>query len=397
MAKVITVWGPPAAGKTTYVADNMGRNDMVFDYDKLMEQVSGRQLYDHNDNLLSYLTGFRGLILSKLAEERNIDTAWIIASYPREALRQTLDGLGAEYVLLDPGKETCANRIREDPLRDNTEWLAVLDRWYERYERHEEDNQGGGGNMAKTKFWAAKKVDETVGELTLYGDISSTTWYGDEVTPQQFKDDLANLGDVKELKVYINSPGGDVFAGQAIYSQLRRHKAKVNVYIDGLAASIASVIAMAGDTVTMPKNAMMMIHSPWVMMAGNAADLRKMADDLEKIQISIEEAYKGKVSVDDDKLKELIAAETWLTAEECLEYGFCDVVEKEKTIAASIEGGFLLLNGQRHDLSRYSNPPKMIMASPGNVPAGEDTQNLDARLLAAYAARVKQLERMIKE
>ena len=118
------------------------------------------------------------------------------------------------------------------------------------------------------KFWSFKALDETTGELLLYGEISDISWWGDEVTPKQFKEDLDALGDIDVLNVYINSPGGDVFAGQAIYSMLKRHKAQVKVYIDGLAASIASLVAMAGDKVIMPANAMMMIHNPWTWCWG---------------------------------------------------------------------------------------------------------------------------------
>ncbi len=188
----------------------------------------------------------------------------------------------------------------------------------------------------------------------LYGEIANETWWGDEVTPKDFKKELDNLGDIDTLNVYINSPGGDVFAGQAIHSMLKRHKAHVNVYIDGLAASIASVVAMAGDKVIMPKNAMMMIHNPWTIAIGNAEDFRKLADDLDQIRESIVEAYKRKTILDEDKIKELMDNETWLTAEECKEYGFADELEEEKEIAASINTNML---------SKYKNTPKEIFES----------------------------------
>ena len=132
------------------------------------------------------------------------------------------------------------------------------------------------------KFWNFKNVSESAGELLIYGPIASESWWGDEVTPKQFKEDLDKLGAIEELNIYINSGGGDVFAGQAIHSILKRHSAKKTVYVDGLAASIASVVAMAGDTIVMPKNAMMMIHKAWTMAVGNANDFRKLADDMEK-------------------------------------------------------------------------------------------------------------------
>jgi ATP-dependent Clp protease protease subunit len=143
------------------------------------------------------------------------------------------------------------------------------------------------------RFWNFKSLDEKMGELTLYGEISNETWWGDEVTPKEFKSDLDNLGEIDTLNIYINSPGGDVFAGQTIYSILKRHKAHKNVYIDGLAASIASVIAMAGNTIFMPKNSMMMIHNPWTIGMGNASEFRKLAEDLDKIRESLIAAYEG--------------------------------------------------------------------------------------------------------
>lgn len=216
------------------------------------------------------------------------------------------------------------------------------------------------------KFWTirAAQDDPSIGELLLYGEISDLMWWGDEVTPKQFKADLDALGDVSEIKVYINSGGGDVFAGQAIHSMLKRHKAKITVYVDGLAASIASVVAMAGDTVIMPRNAMMMVHDPWTIAIGNAKEFRKLADDLEKIGESIVAAYEAKTGMDRDKIVELLDAETWLTAEEAVEMGFADELEEEKAIAASLNGGVLTVNGQAVDLNKFKNPPKLAFIPP---------------------------------
>lgn len=213
--------------------------------------------------------------------------------------------------------------------------------------------------MAKTKFWNFKAKDKDTGELMLYGDISSSTWWGDEVTPKDFKKDLDALGDIKTLNIFINSGGGDVFAGQAIYSMLKRHVSNKVVYIDGLAASIASVIAMAGDKIIMPKNAMMMIHNAWTVAAGNKDDFRKLADDMEKIDDSIVTTYVNKTGKNSDAVKALMDAETWMTADEAVEQGFADEIEQEKKVAASFDGGFLMLNGQQFDLARYKNKPEI--------------------------------------
>ena len=208
------------------------------------------------------------------------------------------------------------------------------------------------------RFWNFKALDEKTGELTLYGEISNETWWGDEVTPKEFKSDLDNLGEIDTLNIYINSPGGDVFAGQTIYSILKRHKAHKNVYIDGLAASIASVIAMAGNTIFMPKNAMMMIHNPWTVGMGNADEFRKLAEDLDKIRESLIAAYEGHSALTRDEIIEIMDAETWLTASECEEYGFCDVVGEEKNMAASID---------KDVLARYKNTPKELIEIENNL------------------------------
>lgn len=219
-------------------------------------------------------------------------------------------------------------------------------------------------NLAKKKFWSMKALDNKAGEVLLYGEISDVSWWGDEVTPKQFKEDLDALGDVETIKVFINSPGGDVFAGQAIYSMLKRHKAQVHVYIDGLAASIASLIAMAGDKVVMPANAMMMIHNPWTLAVGNANDFRKLADDLDKIRDSMITAYGSRSALTTEEIKGLLDAETWLTAQECVEYGFADEVEEAKELAASIDKKFL---------SRYQNIPETLK----KVLDGEKPKNDD--------------------
>lgn len=205
----------------------------------------------------------------------------------------------------------------------------------------------------KKRFWDFKNAVNGTGELYIYGDIVSYKWDDSDTTAQSFKDELEALGDIHTLNMYINSPGGSVFQGQAIYTILKRHKATINAHVDGVAASISSVIPMAADNVLMPRNAMMMVHNPWTMAMGNAKDLRKQADDLDRIRESILEAYLSKTGdkLSRDKLVELLDNETWLTAQECFDYGLCDEIVEAKEIAASIDTELL---------SRFKNVPESL-------------------------------------
>lgn len=180
--------------------------------------------------------------------------------------------------------------------------------------------------MKNNQFWEMKQSGDTL-ELYIYSTVESDHWWKEsETSATHFRDMLAEHRNAKEIKVYINSLGGSVMEGIAIYNQLKRHAAHKTVVIDGFACSIASVIAMAGDTVIMPKNTVMMIHNAWTIASGNAVQLRKAADDLEVINQASKQAYleKSGGKITEEKLTELLDAETYLTAEQCIAYGFAD-------------------------------------------------------------------------
>jgi len=181
-------------------------------------------------------------------------------------------------------------------------------------------------------MWELKQSVEGVLELYIYGYVQGDerNWYGDviksETSANHFRKELEAHKDISEIRIYINSGGGSVFEGTAIYNQLKRHPAKKVVHVDGFACSIASVIAMAGDEVVMPRNALMMIHNMTLGVYGNAAELRKSADDLDTINEAGRQAYLSRAGdkLTEDKLVEMMDAETWLTAEQCIAYGFAD-------------------------------------------------------------------------
>lgn len=168
--------------------------------------------------------------------------------------------------------------------------------------------------------------------LYIYGDIYQTfdDWLSGEEgnTAKGIQKFLDENKDADAIDVYINSMGGDVFEGTAIANQLRRFDGHVTVTVDGFACSIASVIAMAGAEVRMPKNATMMLHNMWTAICGNAAELRKMADDLDVLMEANKSIYLDKAGdkLDYDTLTEMLDAETWLTAEQCVDYGLADTI-----------------------------------------------------------------------
>lgn len=176
------------------------------------------------------------------------------------------------------------------------------------------------------RFEVFNKAEKEEAVLYMYGSIGSG-WFAD-ISSKEVKYQLSKI-DAKTIKVHINSPGGDVFESIAIHNLFKNHKAKIHVYIDGLAASGASVIAMAADKIIMPKNTMMMIHRAWTFTYGNAEQLRKVANDLDKIDIAVTESYTDRFVGERSELEDLLGEESWLTAEECLALGFADELSDE--------------------------------------------------------------------
>lgn len=172
-------------------------------------------------------------------------------------------------------------------------------------------------------------------DITIYEAIGNY-WDGG-ITPKQFSDDLKALGDIDEIYVHLNSPGGQVFDGNTIYNILKNHKARVIVDIEGLAASIASVIAMAGDEIRIAENGMMMVHNASAFAIGDAEAMRKTADMLDKTNSTIISTYAKRTGLDEEKVTDLMNAETWMTAKEALDYGFVDSITDAVEMAAHFD------------------------------------------------------------
>ena len=173
------------------------------------------------------------------------------------------------------------------------------------------------------KFWNfIQNEDTSETELLFNGHISEDTWWGDEVTPALFRDELAKVSG--NLTVWLNSPGGDVFAASQIYSMLKNHKGKVTVKIDGIAASAASVVAMAGEETLISPTGMLMCHNPMTCAMGNKADMEKAIALLDEVKESIINAYAEKSHLSRNKIARLMDEETWMNAEKALQLGFVD-------------------------------------------------------------------------
>lgn len=189
------------------------------------------------------------------------------------------------------------------------------------------------------KFWECKQsANQNEADVFIFGEIVSFKWDDTDTTAASFQKDLKELGEVSQINLHINSPGGSVFEGIAIGNMLRQHKARVVAHVDALAASIASVIVASCDEVIMPENSMLMIHNPWTISMGNAKELRKQADDLDKIAESSVVTYLAKAGekLTEEKIKQIMDEETWMSAQEAYNYGLCDVVESANKVAASI-------------------------------------------------------------
>lgn len=209
--------------------------------------------------------------------------------------------------------------------------------------------------MSKGKFWQVKNYVNADSEILLYGPIASEhSWLGDEVTAKDFADDLESMNG-EPITVRINSGGGDVFAAHAIHNLLVAYKGKVTVVIDGLCASAATIVAMAGDKVIMPANALFMIHNPMIGLNDfyQSAELVKVTAALDKIRDSIVAGYRKRCKASVEQLQAMMDAETWLSAEECLAQGFVDAIEGE--IDTVLDNNKLVVNSAAYDVGGFKN------------------------------------------
>lgn len=253
--------------------------------------------------------------------------------------------------------------------------------------------------MADKKFWRFRNSAESGGdaELILYGSISSESWWGDEVTPKKFSDELKALGDIPALTVRINSGGGDVFAAFAIYNRLlslRNSGVKVSAVVDGWAASAATVICMAADRISIPAAAMFMIHDPAIGSRGyyKAEELEKMSAELKTIKSAIVAAYAGKTGKSAEDISAAMAAETWMDGASAVEAGYCDelISPPENTVVENRSGHFFVDSIEMPDipekvLERFAALGAIHSKASGAAPAapvGKTTKSTEGNNMA---------------
>jgi len=234
----------------------------------------------------------------------------------------------------------------------------------------------------KTRFFKIEAKGAGAAEIFLYDEIGA---FG--ITAKKFRDDLAAVGPVKNLTVFINSPGGEVFDGFAIYNMLVRHPASKTIRIDGLAASIASVIAMAGDKIVMAENSFLLVHRSSGVVIGTGEDMKDFSETMEKFDDSIARAYEKKTGKTHEDILQLMAEETWLSAAEAVEAGFADEVAPAMQVAAFF------------DLSRFTKAPAALSKpaetptapTPAPQPTAVEPDEIRAQVRMEEAARVAQI------
>lgn len=241
----------------------------------------------------------------------------------------------------------------------------------------------------KTFFDIKASVDGKSADVFIMGEITKYAWeeYG-EMSSVIFKEKLDALGEVSLINLYVNSPGGSVFEGIAIGNMLKRHKARVIGYVDALAASIASDIIACCDEVRMPSNAMLMIHNAMNSVFGNSKELRKAADDLDRINEVQVSTYMEKINgkTSEDEIRRMMDEETWLTAQQAYEIGLCDVVESANQMVASISGEWT---------KQFKNIPQQLLQPTASTQMSDEEKALREQILADSKANLTYLNTIL--
>ncbi len=236
-------------------------------------------------------------------------------------------------------------------------------------------------HLQENKSWySIPNIEAKSGQSTCVHIYDEIGVHG--ITAKSFLEDLKKLKG-KDVTVHINSTGGDVFQGQAIYTALKNYSGKVTVKIEGLAASMATIIALAADRVEMTSNSLFMIHSPMSNVFGNKAQMRKQINALEKVETTMLSVYKAKTNISEDDIEQMMARETWLSAHEALELGFVDEVLGAVKVVA------------RYDLSGYQNKTPEEILNTLNIDNHKKESTMSEDLKTWFVGQISDLKQMI--
>lgn len=322
------VSGPPCSGKSTYVRDHMGSRDLVFDYDKVANAVTGKSSHTLADKAYArpFLLAMRAAAVEAWKRgTKGAENFWMITSSQSPVFWAAMDEIEHERVDMGADLETCLNWLEADESRPDKEpWKARIEKWFERKDKSMGKEAAVSPDGKTIQFYITDEIrpDSNVFDWNTgnYKRIESTTGQ------RYFVEHLEGATKDQTVELYINSMGGDVKEALGIVNALKRCPAKVIAYVDGFAASAASVITQGADEIYMPRNTCMMLHNARWVTEGNPKELRKSADDLEVINQTIINSYAVRAGdkLSAQKLQEILDAETWLTAEECIQCGLAD-------------------------------------------------------------------------
>jgi len=308
----------------------MSDKDILYAGDEITAAITTKKLHTTDHHAAGwFIVNLRERFVEDAAKYDSIEKLWFQCHWPTDRVREILKDCDVEEVFINATREECYEHLEHDDTRpDKDEWKAVIDAWFEEHG----EPAGKEDKYQMSKFW--KFIDKTrttedgevhqVRILRLDGPIDTEIWWGDEVTPETFREELEAVpGDIE---LWINSPGGDVFAAVQIYNMLMEHKGHITVMIDALAASAATIVAMAGADVFMTPGAMMMIHNPATIAFGDHNNMQKAIDILDEVKESIINAYQIKTGLSRAKLGKLMEDETWMNARRAVELGFADKI-----------------------------------------------------------------------
>ena len=325
---LIIVHGPPCSGKSTYVREHMGERDVCFDYDKIANALTGKQLHtlaDKNHARSMVLAARYAMLESYRRHSSGIRDFYVITSSQSPAFWAAMDAYQPETVEMGTDLDTCLKWLAQDESRtEKKTWETIIRNWFDRKEKNVTKEAVKAPDGKTLRFYI---LDEIRPDRKIF-DWNTGNYRLEKSTTSQryFVDNLAGVTQEQTVVLYINSMGGDVKEALGIVNALKRCPAKVVAYVDGFAASAASVITQGADEIYMPRNTCMMLHNARWATEGNPKELRKSADDLEVINQTIINSYAARAGekLSAQVLQQILDEETWLTAEQCIQYGLAD-------------------------------------------------------------------------